>query len=52
MAVILSDMQQKDGTHYSTECLEVRKYTVDFKIRVCEILMLYIKTFMYIQVLC
>ena len=31
MAAILSDMHHKDGTHYSTERLEDRKYTDEFQ---------------------
>jgi hypothetical protein len=31
MAAMLSDLQHKDGTHYSTGRLEVRKYTCEIQ---------------------
>jgi hypothetical protein len=31
MVAILSDMHLKEGTHYSTGRLEVRKYTGEFQ---------------------
>jgi uncharacterized protein YbcV (DUF1398 family) len=31
MAAFLSDIHHKDGTHYNTALLEVRKYTGEFQ---------------------
>jgi len=52
MVAILSDIHHKDGTHYSTRLWKLENTLANFKIRRYEIFRLYIKTFIYMQVLC